>query len=47
MEYPRPKGTADLEERTGHNAEDFLDLRSGYAWTKEDELEDEDQEEEE
>lgn len=26
MEYPRPKGTADLEERTGHNAEDFLDI---------------------
>lgn len=22
---PRIKGTADLEERTGHNAEDFLD----------------------
>mgnify|MGYP003304814123 FL=1 len=26
MNYPRPKGTADLEERTGHNAEDFLDI---------------------
>lgn len=26
MNYPRPKGTADLEEQTGHNAEDFLDI---------------------
>ena len=37
----RPKGTAELEERTGKNAEDFLDLGVGYAWTEEDELEDE------
>lgn len=36
---PRPRGTADLEERTGKNAEDFLD----YEWTEDEE----DQEEEE
>lgn len=42
----RPKGTADLEERTGKNAEDFLDYEPRQHpsdW----EDEDEDQEEEE
>ena len=26
IRFVRPKGTADLEERTGKNAEDFLDI---------------------
>lgn len=46
MNYPRPRGSADLEEQTGHNAEDFLDYGVGYAMTCEDEIDD-DQEEEE
>lgn len=41
MNYPRPKGTADLEEKTGHNAEDFLDIDD--AWDDEEEQEDEDE----
>ena len=42
MEYPRPKGTADLEERTGHNAEDFLDIDDARDGEEEQEEEDED-----
>ena len=42
MEYPRPKGTADLEERTGHNAEDFLDIDDAWGGEEEQEEEDED-----
>lgn len=41
MNYPRPKGTADLEERTGHNAEDFLEIDD--AWDGEEEQEEEDE----
>lgn len=26
MNYPRYKGASELEERTGKNAEDFLDI---------------------
>ena len=43
MNYPRPRGTADLEERTGKNAEDFLDEK----YIRRDDDDDEDQEEEE
>ena len=39
MNYPRPRGTADLEERTGKNAEDFLDIDE----TREEEQEEEDE----
>lgn len=41
MNYPRPKGTADLEERTGHNAEDFLDIEEARENEEEEEPEEE------
>lgn len=33
----RIKGTADLEERTGKNAEDFLDIDDAWEEEQEDE----------
>lgn len=45
MWTPPTKETRELEERTGKNAEDFLDYGVGYAMTCEDEIDD-DQEEE-
>ena len=39
MNYPRYKGASELEERTGKNAEDFLDIP--YEPDEEDEEEDE------
>ena len=40
---PRYKGAAELEERTGKNAEDFLD----YEWGEQEDNEEDDQEDEE
>lgn len=45
MNFPRPRGSADLEEQTGHNAEDFLDEPRQHPSDWEDN--DDDQEEEE
>lgn len=45
MNYPRPKGTADLEERTGKNAEDFLDEPKQHPSDWEDDTDDQEEEE--
>ena len=41
----RPKGTADLEERTGKNAEDFLDEPKQHPSDWEDDTDDQEEEE--
>lgn len=41
IRVPPCKGKRELEERTGHNAEDFLDIDD--AWDDEEEQEDEDE----